>query len=88
MKKKFVVENNLGLHARPAALFVKTASRFRSDITLQKGKHKVSGKSIMEVMMLAAGSGSKVTIRVSGPDAHTAMKEIERLFARKFEEKG
>jgi len=57
-EKKIVIRNKLGLHARPAALFVRTANRFQCEIMLHKGKQKVNGKSIMGVMMLAAGPGS------------------------------
>lgn len=87
IEKKLVIDNKLGLHARPAALLVRTANRFKSEVSIQKGKHKVNGKSIMGVMMLAAGPGSRITIRVSGPDAANAMKEIEKLFQRNFGEK-
>ncbi|MBI4394730.1 MAG: HPr family phosphocarrier protein [Candidatus Omnitrophica bacterium] len=87
IEKKFVILNKLGLHARPAALFVRTTNRFRSDVTVQKGKHKVNGKSIMGVMMLAAGPGSRITIRIVGPDAVRAMAEIERLIEGNFGEK-
>ena len=86
VEKKFVIRNKLGLHARPAALFVRTANRFRSDITIQKGQHKVNGKSIMGVMMLAAGPGSHVTIRIVGSDAQRAMVEIEKLLGDNFGE--
>ena len=86
IEKKFTIKSKLGLHARPAAVLVRTANRFSSEITLQKGKHKVNGKSIMGVMMLAAGPGSHVTIRISGPDADQAMKEIEKLFETNFGE--
>ena len=86
VEKKFVIRNKLGLHARPAALFVRTANRFQSDITIQKGKQKVNGKSIMGVMMLAAGPGSHLTIRISGPDALHAMAEIEKLMDHNFGE--
>ena len=79
LEKKFVIRNKLGLHARPAALFVRTANRFQSEITLQKGKQKVNGKSIMGVMMLAAGPGSHITVRITGSDAERAMAEIEKL---------
>lgn len=87
IEKKFVIGNKLGLHARPAALFVRTANRFESEITLQKGKHKVNGKSIMGVMMLAAGHGSRLTIRIVGPDAERAMAEIEKLLNNNFGER-
>ncbi len=87
LEKKFVVQNKLGLHARPAALLVRTANRFRSEITIQKGKTKVNAKSIMGVMMLAAGPAAKVTVRANGPDAVQAMRELEKLFAHNFGEK-
>ena len=87
VEKKFVIQSKLGLHARPAALFVRTTNRFQSDVTIQKGKHKVNGKSIMGVMMLAAGPGSHITICIVGPDAERAMAEIEKLFNSNFGEK-
>lgn len=82
-----MIQNKLGLHARPAALFVRTANRFQSEITLQKGKHKVNGKSIMGVMMLAAGPGSHLVVRIVGPDAERAMEEIEKLLSDNFGER-
>lgn len=86
LEKKFVVQSKLGLHARPAAMFVKTANRFQSDIIIQKGKQKVNGKSIMGVMMLAAGPGSHIIVRISGADAQKAMAEIEKLLTDNFGE--
>ena len=86
VEKKFVIKSKLGLHARPAALFVRTANKFKSEITVQKGKQKINGKSIMGVMMLAAGPGSHITIRIVGPDAESAMGEFEKLFESNFGE--
>lgn len=86
VEKKFQIKNKLGLHARPAALFVRTANRFNSEITLQRGKHKVNGKSIMGVMMLAAGPGSHITVKITGPDAEEAMSEIAKLLNSNFGE--
>ena len=86
VEKKFVIRNKLGLHARPAALFVRTANRFQSEITIQKGKQKVNGKSIMGVMMLAAGPGSHIVIHIIGSDAQRAMTEIEKLIDSNFGE--
>jgi len=86
LKQKFTVGNKLGLHARPAALLVQTVNRFHSDVTIQKGKQKVNAKSIMGVMMLAAGVGTHVEVRVSGPDARKVMMEIAKLFESKFGE--
>jgi phosphocarrier protein len=79
VEKTVVIKNKQGLHARPAALFVQIANKFNSDITVSKGRHKVNGKSIMGIMMLEAGSGSKVTIVASGDDAEQAVKELETL---------
>ena len=86
MTKDFLVSNKLGIHARPAAMFVKTANRFTSDIFVEKDGEKVNGKSIMGLMMLAAGPGSKVTVSVEGKDAPQAMAEIESLIKSKFDE--
>ena len=86
LEKGFLIRNKLGLHARPAALFVRTANRFQCDIFVQKGKQKVNGKSIMGVMMLAAGPGSRVTITARGADAAQAMEEFEKLIEGNFGE--
>ena len=79
IEKIIVIKNKQGLHARPAALFVQIANKFNSEITISKGKHKVNGKSIMGIMMLEAGNGSKVTMMVNGDDAEAAVKELEIL---------
>jgi phosphocarrier protein HPr len=84
--KDFLVSNKLGIHARPAALFVKTANRFTCDIFVEKDGEKVNGKSIMGLMMLAAGPGSKLTVHAEGQDASQALSEIEILLKRKFDE--
>ena len=86
MTKELVVLNKLGVHARPAALFVKTANRFTCDVFVEKDGEKVNGKSIMGLMMLAAGPGSKLLIHAEGPDAAKAIAEIENLLKRKFDE--
>src|SRR5678815_4089990 len=86
MTKDFLVSNKLGIHARPAALFVKTANRFDCDIFVEKDGEKVNGKSIMGLMMLAAGPGSKLLIFAEGHDAARALVEIEILVKRKFDE--
>jgi phosphocarrier protein HPr len=84
--KELTVVNKLGIHARPAALFVKTANRFACDIFVEKDGEKINGKSIMGLMMLAAGPGSKLTIHANGADAPAAIAEIEALVKRKFDE--
>ena len=84
--KELQVANKLGIHARPAAMFVKVANRFASDIFVEKDGEKVNGKSIMGLMMLAAGPGCKIIIYAIGNDAHDALAEIEALLKRKFDE--
>jgi len=86
MTRDVVVMNKSGIHARPAAMFVKTANRFGSDIFVEKDGEKINGKSIMGLMMLAAGPGSKVTLHVKGADAAAAITELEALVKRKFDE--
>lgn len=84
--KEFVVSNKLGIHARPAAMFVKVANLYKSEIFVQKDDERVNGKSIMGLMMLAAGPGCTVTVETSGADASDAMNDIAKLFDRKFDE--
>jgi phosphocarrier protein HPr len=83
---ELTVVNKLGIHARPAALFVKTANRFACDIFVEKDGEKINGKSIMGLMMLAAGQGSILIIIAEGSDAEAAVHELESLFLRKFDE--
>ena len=84
--KDLTVLNRLGLHARPSAQFVKTCSRFKCDVWVEKDGEQVNGKSIMGLMMLAAGLGSKLKITCEGSDADKAVMEIEALILRKFDE--
>jgi phosphocarrier protein HPr len=84
--KELVVQNKLGIHARPAAMFVKAANRFHCEIFVEKDGERVNGKSIMGLMMLAAGPGSRLTISAEGPDAARALAELEVLVNRKFDE--
>jgi phosphocarrier protein HPr len=86
LTKEIVISNKLGIHARPAAMFVKTANRFACDIFVEKDGEKINGKSIMGLMMLAAGPGSKLTLHVRGADAQHAIAELEALVQRKFDE--
>lgn len=78
--------NKLGLHARPASLFVRTANRFQSDVFVEKDGEVINGKSIMGLLMLAAGPGSRLTLRAEGADAPSAVSELETLVRRKFDE--
>ena len=80
------IVNPLGMHARPAAEFVKLANRFKATIALRKGELTVNGKSIMGVMMLAAECGSSVYVRTDGEDAAEAMEALLGLFAAGFHE--
>jgi phosphocarrier protein HPr len=84
--REMTIVNKLGIHARPAAMFVKTANRFECDIFVEKDGEKVNGKSIMGLMMLAAGPGSKLSVQAEGEDATKALNELEALFKRKFDE--
>ena len=86
IEKEVTIVNRLGMHARPAAMFVRIASRYRAECWVEKEGEQINGKSIMGLMMLAAGQGSKLKIRCEGPDADELMKEIEQLIAAKFNE--
>ena len=86
ISKELMVVNKLGVHARPAAIFVKTANRFDCEVLVEKDGETVNGKSIMGMMMLAAGPGSKLHVRAKGQDAAEAVHELEALMKRKFDE--
>ena len=85
-EKKVTIKNKLGLHARPAAMFVELSSKFVSDIFVQKDENEVNGKSIMGVMMLAAGYGAKLKIRAIGKDSKQAIEALEKLVQDRFYE--
>lgn len=85
-EKEITIVNRLGMHARPAAMFVRIASRFRCEVWVEKDGEEINGKSIMGLMMLAAGQGSKLRVRCEGPDAPEALREIEQLIAGRFNE--
>jgi phosphocarrier protein HPr len=80
------IVNKYGLHARPAAEFVKLANRFRSEVWIRKDEVEVSGKSIMGVMMLAAECGSVVHLRAAGDDAQEAVAALSELIGNRFGE--
>lgn len=84
--KKITVLNKLGIHARPAAQFVRIASRFRADVTVEKDDERVDGKSIMGLMMLAVGCGAEITVSADGPDEAETLAALEELVANKFGE--
>ena len=85
-ERRVLIRNRYGLHARPAAEFVKLASQFRADITVRKDDTEVNGKSIMGVMMLAAEFGSEILIRATGDDAVTALDRLVALVESSFGE--
>lgn len=80
------IKNKLGLHARAAARLVHTAARFKSDIKIRKGDEEVDGKSILGILLLAAGRGAVITVKADGPDAAEAVDAIEKLIDAKFDE--
>jgi phosphocarrier protein HPr len=86
MKRGITVTNKLGLHARASAKLVKCAAGFASDVWLARGERRVNAKSIMGVMMLAAGLGAELTLETEGEDAGAAMQALAALFADKFGE--
>lgn len=79
IKKKLIIKNKQGLHARPAALFVQLANKFDSRITVRRQKEEVNGKSIMGILMLGVEYGSEIFIEVEGDDAAQAIMELEKL---------
>jgi phosphocarrier protein len=83
---ELTVSNKMGIHARPAAMIVRVANKYSADILVEKDEEQVNGKSIMGLMMLAAGNGSKLRFTANGKDATAMLKEMQTLFERKFEE--
>jgi len=86
-ERTFTIKNKLGLHARAANMVVQTASNFASSITVIKDGIEANAKSIMGLLLLAAGKGSKIVVRAKGKDAQEALKEIGKLIEGKFGEK-
>jgi phosphocarrier protein len=85
-ERQIEIRNKLGLHARAAAKLVHTAARFKCDIKIRKGEEEVDGKSILGILLLAAGRGSVITVRVNGEDETQALDAIQELIDRKFDE--
>lgn len=85
-RRQYLIKNELGLHARAAAVFVKVANRYRADIVVSKESVKVNGKSIMGVLMLAAAKGMTIDIEVEGDDATEALDALGKLIDEKFGE--
>lgn len=86
IKKKITIINKLGLHARAAAKFVATSSRFLSELQVKSPKHEVNGKSIMGVMMLAASKGTEIELCINGEDEQDMLKALVELINNKFDE--
>ena len=86
LQKEVTILNKLGLHARPAAMFVRVANKHRAEIWIEKDGEQVNGKSIMGLMMLAAGQGSRIVISAEGADAQNALNELELLVQCRFDE--
>jgi len=86
LAKELVVQNKMGIHARPAAMVVRITNKYKADVFVEKDGEQVNGKSIMGLMMLAAGKGSRVKFMANGADAAQMLTDLEQLFARKFEE--
>lgn len=86
ISSEVTIQNRLGLHARPAMSFVDTANTFTAQISVKKGAQTVDGKSIMQMMMLAATQGTLLQIVAQGPDAPQAIQALRALVDRKFDE--
>ena len=84
--KKMEIKNKLGVHARAAALLVQTVNRFSAQVTISKDGQTVDGRSIMGVLMLAATQGSTIEVEAAGQDAEQAIKAIEKLVDKRFNE--
>jgi len=84
--KEFTIKNRLGIHARPAARFAKTANKFESTIRVMKDGLEVNGKSIMGIMMLAAAQGNVIQVEAEGPDERQALQALGDLIEKRFEE--
>ena len=86
IERDIEIKNKLGLHARAAAKLVHTAARFKCDIKIRKGDEEVDGKSILGILLLAAGRGSTIRIKADGVDERDAVEAIEKLIDAKFDE--
>ncbi|GAA5144605.1 HPr family phosphocarrier protein [Prosthecobacter algae] len=84
LSKDLTIRNKMGMHARPAAQFVKRASKYKCDIWVEKDEEPVNGKSIMGLMMLAAGRGEVIKLTTEGVDAEAAMADLEELVLSGF----
>ena len=85
--KELLVQNKMGIHARPAAMIVRVTNKFKAEVLVEKDEEQVNGKSIMGLMMLAAEEGSVLNIAANGPDEAEVLQSLEKLFADQFGEK-
>jgi len=85
-EKILVVQSKMGIHARPAAMIVRLTSKFKGEVFFEKDDEQVNGKSIMGLMMLAAGHGSRIRVSVQGADGAQLVQQLVELFDRKFDE--
>ncbi len=86
ISRSYIIKNKFGLHARPSASFVQTANRFRAEIKVEKDGQVADGKSIMDLMMLAAAQGTKIIIKAQGDDAREALEALGALIEGRFGE--
>lgn len=86
LEKDYTINNKLGLHARPASLFVKTTGRFQSSVKVVRGEQEIDGKSIMGLLMLAAGPGTLLKVKADGVDEAQVITALDDLFARRFDD--
>ncbi len=86
IERVFTIKNRLGLHARPAAMFVKEACSYKCSVVVVKDGLEVNGKSVMGLMLLAAESGSQLVVKADGPDEAQAISGLAAIFDRKFDE--
>ena len=86
LTKELLVQNKMGIHARPAAMIVRVTNKFKSEVYVEKDEEQVNGKSIMGLMMLAAAKGSTVKFVATGIDAEQMLADLEALFLTKFDE--
>ncbi len=84
--RELLVQNKMGIHARPAAMIVRVTNKFKADVFVEKDEEQVNGKSIMGLMMLAAAKGTKVKFIATGDDAEAMLTELSALFEKKFDE--
>ena len=86
IERSLEIKNKLGLHARAAAKLVHTAARFKADIKIRKGDEEVDGKSILGILLLAAGRGSTILVKAAGEDERDALDAVEKLIDARFDE--